>query len=74
MGPLDTKGLNDTVDTTAPYSCPYCGEESVTGVDVSAGMAQRYIEDCQVCCRPMELFIHFDEEDFTASIQAEPMD
>jgi transcription elongation factor Elf1 len=62
------------MDTTATYSCPYCGEESVTGVDVSAGFSQRYIEDCQVCCRPMTLFVTFDEDDFTATIAAEPMD
>ncbi|MEB3223310.1 MAG: CPXCG motif-containing cysteine-rich protein [Candidatus Sericytochromatia bacterium] len=62
------------MDTTGTYSCPYCGEESVTGVDVSAGLVQRYIEDCQVCCRPMTLFITFDEDDYTVTIAAEPMD
>jgi transcription elongation factor Elf1 len=62
------------MDTTGTYSCPYCGEESVTSVDLSAGLLQRYIEDCQVCCRPMELFITFDEYDFTVTIGAEPMD
>ncbi|MFB4205669.1 hypothetical protein KBTX_01358 [wastewater metagenome] len=33
--------------------CPYCGEPVTTLVDWSAG-AQTYIEDCQVCCRPIE--------------------
>jgi len=33
--------------------CPYCGETFETLVDVSAGN-QRYIEDCPVCCRPIE--------------------
>ena len=32
--------------------CPYCGEPVQLIVDASAG-AQQYIEDCQVCCRPM---------------------
>lgn len=32
--------------------CPYCGEAIQLIVDASAG-AQHYIEDCQVCCRPM---------------------
>ncbi len=36
--------------------CPWCGESFVTFVDVSAG-AQSYIEDCQVCCRPINLAI-----------------
>jgi transcription elongation factor Elf1 len=62
------------MDTTAPYSCPYCGEESFTEVDLSQGLKQSTIEDCQVCCRPMTLFISFDEETYQASINAEPMD
>ena len=36
--------------------CPYCGEGYETVVDLSAG-SQRYIEDCAVCCRPMEVFV-----------------
>lgn len=62
------------MDTTGTYGCPYCGEQSVTEVDLSAGMTQRYIEDCQVCCRPMMLFVRFDEETFEVVIDAEPMD
>jgi hypothetical protein len=34
--------------------CPYCGEGFETVVDPSAG-SQRYIEDCAVCCRPIEI-------------------
>ena len=33
--------------------CPYCGETFTTVVDCSAG-EQDYIEDCVVCCRPIE--------------------
>lgn len=62
------------MDTTGTYVCAYCGEESVTEVDISQGFSQRYIEDCQVCCRPMTFFITFDEEYFTVEIQTEPMD
>lgn len=32
--------------------CPYCGEPVELLVDPSPGV-QRYVEDCQVCCRPM---------------------
>jgi len=34
--------------------CPYCGEPFDTLLDLSAGSAS-YIEDCQICCRPIEL-------------------
>ncbi len=33
-------------------SCPYCGEAISLLVDQSGG-DQDYIEDCQVCCRPI---------------------
>jgi hypothetical protein len=39
--------------------CPYCGEGFETTVDGSAG-SQRYIEDCPVCCRPIEFQAEVD--------------
>lgn len=36
--------------------CPYCGEDFETQIDVSSGSA-RYVEDCQVCCQPIEFVI-----------------
>lgn len=39
--------------------CPYCGESIALAVDASAG-AQAYVEDCQVCCRPIEVVVSFD--------------
>ena len=33
--------------------CPYCGEPFAAVVDISGG-SQDYIEDCPVCCRPIE--------------------
>ena len=41
--------------------CPYCGERITLLIDGSAG-AQEYIEDCQVCCRPINLNVTVDEE------------
>ena len=35
-----------------PVNCPYCGETIVVLLDASAGI-QSYIEDCEVCCRPI---------------------
>jgi hypothetical protein len=34
--------------------CPYCGERFETAVDLSAGSFS-YVEDCQICCQPIEL-------------------
>jgi len=32
--------------------CPYCGESLDVLVDMSEA-GQSYVEDCQVCCRPI---------------------
>jgi len=39
--------------------CPYCGESFETPVDTSAGSA-RYVEDCQICCQPIEFSVEVD--------------
>ena len=62
------------MDTTCAYTCAYCGEESYTPVDISAGLNQRYVEDCQVCCRPQIFHLRFDEDTHEATIDTEPMD
>jgi hypothetical protein len=42
-------------------ACPYCGEEVDLAVDPGGGPVQEYIEDCEVCCRPMQLTVSWDE-------------
>lgn len=44
----------------AKIQCPYCGERIELELD-TANPAQRYIEDCQVCCRPIEISTTADE-------------
>ncbi|GAB3344150.1 CPXCG motif-containing cysteine-rich protein [Marilutibacter aestuarii] len=46
---------------TAEVHCPYCGEPLELLLDVSSG-TQRYIEDCQVCCRPINVTASVDED------------
>lgn len=41
--------------------CPYCGELISLALDASAG-PQRYIEDCQVCCRPITVDLRVDAD------------
>ncbi|MCX2983152.1 CPXCG motif-containing cysteine-rich protein [Halieaceae bacterium IMCC14734] len=33
-------------------ACPYCGEQIEVLIDAQEA-GQNYIEDCQVCCRPI---------------------
>ena len=41
--------------------CPYCGESYETVVDLSAG-SQRYVEDCAVCCKPIEITLQVGDD------------
>lgn len=43
---------------TSTIQCPYCGEDIEILVDTSIG-EQEYVEDCQVCCRPMVITMSF---------------
>jgi hypothetical protein len=40
----------------ADITCPHCGETFPINVDTSQG-SQTIVEDCTVCCRPMQLTI-----------------
>jgi hypothetical protein len=59
------------METTAEFSCAFCGEINTTFVDFSGGISQSYVEDCQVCCRPNVLFIQIDEESLEVNIEAD---
>lgn len=45
----------------ATLACPHCGEPIVLLLDLASG-AQEYIEDCQVCCQPIEVSLSIDPE------------
>jgi len=47
--------------TEKPISCPYCGETITILVDDSLP-EQQYVEDCQVCCRPILLSVSVDAD------------
>lgn len=42
------------------FTCPYCWEEISMVLDPSV-RGQVYVEDCEVCCHPIEL--HYAVED-----------
>ena len=42
-------------------SCPYCGEGFATLVD-TGGEDSSYIEDCPVCCAPIQFTVSWPED------------
>jgi hypothetical protein len=55
----------------ATYVCDGCGEEIVIPIDLSAGAAQSYVEDCPVCCQPNVIRVEIDESTGDARVYAE---
>ncbi len=41
--------------------CPYCWEVIEVTID-DCGEAQQYIEDCQVCCQPINFNVQIDNQ------------
>ncbi len=57
----------------AELQCPWCGEVFGTAIDLTTG-DRAWIEDCQVCCRPMRVQIEVDAEGVLASALTERED
>jgi Cysteine-rich CPXCG len=55
------------------FVCQYCFSENAILVDGSGDLEQRYVEDCQVCCRPNALTIVIGEDRQSAVVSAEPL-
>jgi hypothetical protein len=54
-------------------SCPYCGERFETRVEISAG-AQEYIEDCEVCCRPIAFSVEVEDSGALHALRVQRLD
>ena len=48
-----------TIMSHQEVSCPWCGEYVELMLDGSQP-SQEYVEDCQVCCRPILVHIDID--------------
>ncbi len=52
------------------FSCPYCWQQISMVLDTSV-RRQMYVEDCEVCCKPIQIrYTVVDEEivDFEANV------
>lgn len=53
-------------------TCPYCGEQISIIIDVSVPQ-QQYIEDCEVCCNPIQITYEIEGEN-VISFEAESIE
>jgi hypothetical protein len=51
--------------------CPYCGEPLEMTVDELGGRRQAYVEDCVVCCRPIEVEVVVDDGDVDLTLRSQ---
>ena len=50
--------------------CPFCGERFEALVDASEGGAD-YVEDCPVCCRPINMHLRTGEDGEIAGLDVD---
>lgn len=55
---------------TEDFQCPYCGEMNEAVLDLSGG-DQSYIEDCSVCCRPIQFELCTDGQTWRLDVTRE---
>jgi hypothetical protein len=50
------------------FQCPYCWEEISFLLDssISSISSNEYIEDCEICCNPIETSVKFENEVLTS--------
>ena len=58
----DVDGDDGDLDAEADVVCPWCGEAVNISLDPAGGGEQEYVEDCEVCCRPSRVRVHYDDE------------
>lgn len=69
--PDDTDpGAGPSTEREGSYACPSCGETIVVPIDGLSAGVQEYVEDCPVCCTPVELRVEVDE-DGSARVRAQ---
>jgi len=47
------------------FQCPYCWQTISMVIDTSISN-QKYIEDCEVCCNPIEITIKLEDSSLIA--------
>ncbi|MFH1723953.1 MAG: CPXCG motif-containing cysteine-rich protein [Elusimicrobiota bacterium] len=81
-GPTDLSSLQKIFEATmqaekarpalqwVDVECPHCGEEFEVRVD-PAEEDQEMIQDCQVCCKPIQMAVEVEDGEVTVSAYRE---
>ncbi|MBC3845031.1 CPXCG motif-containing cysteine-rich protein [Winogradskyella echinorum] len=47
------------------FQCPYCWEQISMLIDTSQKQ-QNYIEDCEICCNPIQIELTIENQEITS--------
>ena len=53
------------METSVPIQCPFCGQKFDLVIDTSIAV-QRFTTDCEICCRPFEVFAECEAGEVTS--------
>ena len=52
-------GPDRPLEEEVEIACPHCGEGVVMVLDPTGGVNQDFVQDCEVCCRPWRVQVHY---------------
>jgi len=61
------------IEQDYPFTCPHCGVDLTARIEPSGGKRQQFVQDCEVCCRPIQIRAKFEGEE-VVDFSAEPGD
>jgi len=50
---------SDDIERVTDVACPYCAASIEVVLDPGGASVQKYVEDCEVCCRPWHLIVRW---------------
>lgn len=62
----DSLGMAQSVE----FACGACGSVNYIEFDISGGMEQDMIQDCDSCCRPNRIHMHMDGQSGAISVHS----
>jgi len=59
------------VDIKELFHCPYCGSSNFLTIDYSRENKQDFVNDCEICCKPMFINIVLEENIVCINVEKE---
>lgn len=48
------------------FACPHCGDAMSARIDATGGKRQSFIQDCETCCRPIQITVEIEGGEVTS--------